>query len=77
MAAGPEILIPLAGIGLAAFAVWTRHQRRLAELRATGESAEVGRVLDTVRRLEERVAVLERVVTDPRQRLADEIDRLR
>jgi hypothetical protein len=58
------LLVPLAGIAFAAFTVWTKHQRKLAELdfRATAEKA--AQYATSNAQLEERVRVLERIVTD-------------
>lgn len=71
------LLVPLAGIGVGALAIWTRHQRGLAEmhLRATAEKAAQYATRNT--ELEERVRVLERIVTDGSYNTALQIDALR
>ena len=73
------ILIPLAGIGVGALAIWTRHQRHMAEvhLHKTAESAAQYATRNS--ELEQRVRVLERIVTDGRSTaaLANEIESLR
>jgi hypothetical protein len=68
---------------------WIRGRQRLAELRAqSGPAVEAGRKVELlssenaglkgqVGRLEERIAILERIVTDPAERTAREIDALR
>lgn len=71
-----SILIPLAGISLGAFAVWTGHVRKLASIKAKSSQTkpeDMRRVAD----LENRVQVLERIVTDGSYDTAREIEALR
>lgn len=73
------VLVPIVAILATAWVLVTmmrakgrggeRENRRLAE-----ENEELRR---TAKKLEERVAVLERIATDPAQRTAREIDELR
>lgn len=63
---------------------WMKQKRLIAEARAEeakaaggGLSGQVPHLLAEIDRLKERVAVLEKVVTDPTHRLAAEIDSLR
>jgi hypothetical protein len=81
-------LIPIAGIisGTIMFVVGLRYAReRQASqdrgLSAARENEELARendgLRDTVGRLEERIAVLERIATDPAERTAREIEALR
>jgi hypothetical protein len=68
---------------------WMRGRHRLAEIKAgTGYKLEAERQVELlsdenaglkgkVSRLEERIAVLERIATDPAERTAREIERLR
>lgn len=60
---------------------WLRHRSRLAELeggdkvaRLTSENTELN---DKVEILEDRMAVLEKIATDPASRTAKEIEQLR
>ena len=70
-------LIPLAPFMIAGFAIWTRHQRRMAELQM-GAAAEKAALYATHNReLEERVRVLERIVTDKGYDVSAQIDALR
>jgi hypothetical protein len=71
------VLIPIAAIAYAAYEARLKTQRRIAEMNAVGESAQTKTLADTVKRLEDRVAVLERLAVDPAKRLADDIERLR
>lgn len=77
---GPEILgmmIPIFGMGLGGFSIWAKHQRRMAEMRMMAGSADNGRAIEHIRALEERVRVLERIVTDKGQDVAAQIEALR
>ena len=76
-------LIPIMGIGLGFFAVWTQHQQKMIRLRiqelsaakdARGAGPEQAR---EVSELHERVRVLERIVTDGGYDLAHKIEALR
>jgi hypothetical protein len=75
------VFIPMIALMIPIIAIWTKHQQRLAEMRisSTAEvSAEkaaqyVGRVDD----LEQRLRVLERIVTDKGYDVATQIEALR
>jgi uncharacterized protein with GYD domain len=74
------VMIPILGIGLGFFAVWTDHKRKLVKLQAAG--AAKGTSTDPeqareIRDLRERVGVLERIVTDGGYDLATQIEALR
>jgi hypothetical protein len=71
------VLIPLAAFAYAAYEAHLKSKRRLAEIQATSESVQVKALLKNVETLQERVAVLEKLVTDPSRRLAEDIERLR
>ena len=71
------ILIPLAGIGLGALSVWTRHQRRMAEMHLRGVAEKAAQYASDKTQLEERVRVLERIVTDGGYDTAIQIEALR
>lgn len=85
---GPEIIVPLAGmitgiiIVTAALKYAAQKHRYRAE--AMGGGGDVQRLTSIVEnltketeKLRDRVAVLEKLVTDDDRKLADEIDRLR
>ncbi len=74
---GLEILVPLAPFLMVAFIVWTRHQRKLAELQVSATAEKAAQYASRSQELEERVRVLERIVTDRGIVVADEIDKLR
>ena len=74
------VSVPILGMGIAYLAIWTKHQRRLAEMHLMAApqrpDGETQRRLDA---LEERLRVLERIATDGRHSgtLAAEIEALR
>lgn len=77
------VMIPILGISLGFFAVWAEHQRKMIRLRieelnaakdARGTAPEQAR---EVKELQERVRVLERIVTDGGYDLAHKIEALR
>ena len=71
------LLIPLAPFILGGFAILTRHQRKMheAQIRATAENA--AQYASHTSELEERVRVLERIVTDKGYDVATQIEALR
>jgi hypothetical protein len=87
------VFIPITAIAatawIIAIAIKTRHSAALQRSGATGEdsldstrqiellSSENAGLKGQVGRLEERIAVLERIATDPAERTAREIDNLR
>lgn len=75
------ILIPLAPFMMVAFIVWSKNQTKLAEmkLRETAESSaeKAAQYSTRVGDLEERVRVLERIVTDSGYNVSTQIEALR
>ena len=75
------ILIPLAPFIMVAFIVWSKNQTKLAELqlRETAESSaeKAAQYSSRVQQLEDRVRVLERIVTDKGYDVATQIEALR
>jgi ABC-type phosphate transport system auxiliary subunit len=79
------LLIPILGIscGLVAiiggvfFKPWFRLRERKMELEAQMVAEKAAQYAAKTERLEQRVAVLERILTDRSANLADEIERLR
>ena len=77
------VMIPILGISLGFFAVWTQHRQKMIKLRiqeldaandARGAAPERAH---EVNELQERVRVLERIVTDGGYDLATKIEALR
>lgn len=71
------ILIPLAGISIGGLAIWTKHQRRMAELHLRAAAEKAAQYASEKTQLEERVRVLERIVTDGGYDTALQIEALR
>lgn len=75
------VLVPLAPFLMVSFIVWTKHQAKIAEMQvsstadATAEKA--AQYASRVTALEDRVRVLERIVTDRGYDVATQIDALR
>jgi len=74
---GLYVLIPLAPFMLAGFAIWSKHQRRLAEMQMGVAAEKAAHQATRNRELEERVRVLERIVTDKGYDVAAQIEALR
>ncbi|MFY7836671.1 MAG: hypothetical protein ACOVQ0_10360 [Novosphingobium sp.] len=81
---GPDIigpLIPIIALCIPIVAIWTKHRQKIAEMQiaATAElSAEkAAQYAQHTRELEERVRVLERIVTDKGFDTAAQIEALR
>jgi len=83
----PDIvfLIPILAISIGLVAViggtivrpWLAHKERRLEIEATMVAEKAAQYAAQTERLEQRVRVLERIITDRGVDLSDEIDRLR
>lgn len=75
------LLIPIMALSIPLSWMWVRHREKIAEIEAGASAGAVAeqppRDSDREHRLEERLRVLERIVTDSGYRLSGEIDRLR
>lgn len=75
------VMIPLFGIMCGMLAIWTKHQQRIAEInvKTTAESTaeRAAQYASHVQQLEDRVRVLERIVTDGGYNVATQIEALR
>src|SRR5687768_12553791 len=77
------VMIPILGISLGFFAVWTHHRQKMIKLRIQELNAakDAGGIAPQqareVQELRERVRVLERIVTDGGYDLAHKIEALR
>jgi hypothetical protein len=75
------LLIPVLALSIPIVAIWTKHQQKMAEMGVrpgTAEPVETSAYLaGQVQRLEERVRVLERIVTDGGYDVAAQIEALR
>ena len=70
------LLIPLAPFLLGAFVIWTRHQQKMADAQAQAPQVDDRQAAYT-RELEDRIRVLERIVTDKGYDVATQIEALR
>lgn len=71
-----EMVVLIVAIIVIAAVVRARHHSAIAD-RSADSGADAARLAEEVRRLKERVAVLERIATDPGAGLEREIDQLR
>lgn len=71
------VLIPLAAIGIAPFKMWIRVKERQLEQQSTLTAEKTAQYAAHTERLEARMRVLERIITDKGVDLADEIEQLR
>ena len=71
------VLIPLAPFMLAGFIVWSKHKRRELELMSQSNTESAAQYAAQNARLEQRVQVLERIITDKSSDLASAIEDLR
>jgi hypothetical protein len=71
------ILIPLAPFLIGAFAIWTRHQQKIAEIQLQVTAEKAAQYATNNQELEDRVRVLERIVTDRGYDVATQIEALR
>ena len=75
------VFIPIIALMIPIVAIWTRHQQKIAQMniqttaQATAEQA--AQYASKVQALEDRVAVLERIVTDRGYDVATQIEALR
>lgn len=75
------MLIPILALSIPIVALWTKHQQKLAEMnvKTTAESTaeRAAQYASQVTQLEDRVRVLERIVTDRGYDIATQIEALR
>jgi hypothetical protein len=77
---GPEtiwIFIPLGGMLIGAFAIWSNHQQKIAEMQLQATAEKAAQYATNNSELEDRVRVLERIVTDKGYDVASQIEALR
>lgn len=68
------LLVVALGCGVGVYAIWTGYQEKKLRYRATAGAED--EVFVTIARMEERIEVLEKIVTDSGRSVADEIERL-
>ena len=71
------VLIPLAAIAIAPFKMWLKMKEKQMEIQSTMTAEKSAQYAAHTERLEQRVRVLERIITDKGTDLATEIEDLR
>ena len=75
------VMIPIIAMMIPIVALWTKHQQKMAEMQigATAEQTaeKAAQYVGQIKRLEDRVQVLERIVTDRGYDIATQIEALR
>jgi hypothetical protein len=71
------ILIPLAPFIIGGLAIWTKHQQKIAELQLQATAEKAAQYATSNKELEDRIRVLERIVTDGGYDVATQIEALR
>ncbi len=75
------VMIPIIALLIPIVAIWTKHQQKMAEMQVgstTEQTAEkAAQYVGQIQRLEDRVQVLERIVTDRGYDIATQIEALR
>ncbi|KUR70286.1 hypothetical protein AQZ52_15655 [Novosphingobium fuchskuhlense] len=71
------LLIPILALSIPIIAIWTQHQRKIEEIRASSLSETNAQAAARAAALEERVRVLEAIVTDKSYDVASQIEALR
>ena len=75
------VFIPILALMIPIIAIWTRHQQKMAEVQismtADRTAERAAQYASHTKELEDRVAVLERIVTDSGYQIGHEIERLR
>lgn len=75
------VMIPIIALMIPIVAIWTKHQQKMAEMQvgATAEQTaeKAAQYVGQIKKLEDRVQVLERIVTDRGYDIATQIEALR
>lgn len=75
------VMIPIVAMMIPIVAIWTKHQQKMAEMQvgATAEQTaeKAAQYVGQIKKLEDRVQVLERIVTDRGYDIATQIEALR
>jgi hypothetical protein len=71
------VLIPLAAIAIAPFKMWLKMKEKQMEIQSSMTAEKSAQYAAHTERLEQRVRVLERIITDKGTDLAAEIEDLR
>ena len=72
-----SLMIPILGLCIPIIAIWTKHLQKVAEINAQATAEKAAQYATHNTELEERVRVLERIVTDKGYDVASQIEALR
>ncbi|MFC0588333.1 hypothetical protein ACFFF7_02795 [Novosphingobium aquiterrae] len=76
-AASLGALIPIAALMIPIVAIWTKHKQKIAEMQLQTTAEKAAQYAASNTQLEDRVRVLERIVTDKGYDVATQIEALR
>ena len=71
------VFIPIIALMIPIIAIWTRHQQRIAEIQLKATAEKAAQYAASNQELEDRLRVLERIVTDRGYDVATQIEALR
>lgn len=71
------VMIPIVALCIPIIAIWTKHLQKVAEINAQATAEKAAQYATSNTELEERVRVLERIVTDKGYDVASQIEALR
>lgn len=75
------LLIPIIGVSIPVIAIWTKHRKDVMQMQleatSTHTAEKAAQYASRVQQLEDRVQVLERIVTDSGYNVATQIEALR
>ncbi|MFM9937514.1 MAG: hypothetical protein ACKVOL_15110 [Novosphingobium sp.] len=71
------LMIPILALLIPIIAIWTQHQRKIEEIRAGALTESNAQAAARAQALEERVRILEVIVTDKSYDVASQIEALR
>jgi predicted ArsR family transcriptional regulator len=75
------VMIPIIGVSIPIVAIWTKHRKDVMQMQIEATSSQTAekaaQYASRVQELEDRVRVLERIVTDSGYNVATQIDALR
>ena len=71
------LFIPIIALSIPFFAIWTKHKQKIAEMQIQATAEKAAQYATNNTQLEDRVRVLERIVTDKGYDVASQIEALR
>lgn len=71
------MLIPILALSIPIVAIWTKHKQKIAEMQIQATAEKAAQYATHNTELEERLRVLERIVTDKGYDVATQIEALR